>query len=80
MKSIRNLLAGSLLAAGALAAASAGISIATAADETTTTTPPPPGPGGWHHHHGPGHLLSQLNLSAEQKASIKTIMATQARR
>jgi protein CpxP len=75
MKSIRNLLAGSLLAAGALAAASAGISIATAADETTTTTPPPPGPGGWHHHHGPGHLLSQLNLSAEQKASIKTIMS-----
>jgi periplasmic protein CpxP/Spy len=76
MKSNRNLLAGTLLAAGALATTAVGISIATAADETTTAAPAAPGPHGWHHHHhGAGHLLSKLNLSAEQQASIKTIMA-----
>ena len=74
MKSNRNLLAGTLLAAGALVTAAASISIATAADETTTAPPAAPGPHGWHHHHG-GHLLSKLNLSADQQASIKTIMA-----
>jgi protein CpxP len=73
MKSNRNLLAGTLLAAGALVTAAASISIATAADETTTPPPAAPGPHGWHHHHGAGHLLSKLNLSAEQQASIKTI-------
>jgi protein CpxP len=73
MKSIRNLLAGSLLAAGALVTAAASISIATAADETTTNTPPSAGPHGWHHH-GPGHLLSKLNLSDDQKAQVKAIM------
>lgn len=76
MKSNRNLLAGILLAAGALATTAAGISIATAADEATTAAPAAPGPHGWHHHHhGAFHRLSKLNLSAEQKASIKTIMA-----
>ena len=78
MKSNRNLLAGAVLAAGALVTTAAGISIATAADEPTTAAPAAPaapGPHGWHHHHGAGHLLSKLNLSAEQKASIKTIMA-----
>lgn len=77
MKSNRNLLAGILLAGGALATTAAGISIATAADETTTAAPAAPGPHGWHHHHHGGifHMLSKLNLSAEQKASIKTIMA-----
>jgi periplasmic protein CpxP/Spy len=76
MKSNRNLLAGILLAAGALAATAAGISIATAADEATTAAPAAPGPHGWHHHHhGAFHMLSKLNLSAEQQASIKTIMA-----
>ena len=74
MKSNRNLLAGTLLAAGVLVTAAASISIATAADETTTAPPAAPGPHGWHHHHG-GHLLSKLNLSADQQASIKTIMA-----
>jgi periplasmic protein CpxP/Spy len=77
MKSIRNLLAGSVLAAGALVTAAAGISIATAADDATTTaTTPPPGPGphGWHHHHGPGHLLSKLNLTEQQKTEVKAIM------
>jgi protein CpxP len=75
MKSNRNLLAGTVLAAGALVTTAAGISIATAADEATTAPAAAPGPHGWHHHHGAGHLYSQLNLSAEQQASIKTIMA-----
>jgi protein CpxP len=75
MKSNRNLLVGTLLAAGALVTTAAGISIATAADEATTAPAVAPGAHGWHHHHGAGHLYSQLNLSAEQQASIKTIMA-----
>jgi protein CpxP len=76
MKSNRNLLVGTLLAAGALATTAAGISIATAADEASTAAPSAPGPHGWHHHHhGFGHLLSKLNLSPEQQASIKTITA-----
>ena len=75
MKSNRNLLAGILLAAGALATTAAGISTATAADEATTAAPAAPGPHGWHHHHRAFQMLSKLNLSAEQKASIKTIMA-----
>jgi len=80
MKSIRNLLAGSLLAAGALLTAAAGISMATAADEATSETPPPPpGPHGWHHGrghgHGQWHLLHKLGLSAAQQQSVKAIMA-----
>jgi periplasmic protein CpxP/Spy len=76
MISNRNLLAGILLAAGALATTAAGISIATAADDATTAAPAAPGPHGWHHHHGGAfHMLSKLNLSAEQQASVKTIMA-----
>jgi protein CpxP len=75
MKSNRNLLAGTLLAAAALVTTAAGISIATAADEATTAPAAAAGPHGWHHHHGAFHMLSQLNLSAEQQASIKTIMA-----
>jgi protein CpxP len=76
MNSIRKLLAGSLLAAGALATAGASISIATAADAAATTTPPAGGHGGWHHHrHGHGHwMFSKLNLTDEQKAQVKTIM------
>jgi periplasmic protein CpxP/Spy len=76
MNSIRKLLAGSLLAAGALATAAASISIATAAD-TVATTPPAEGMGGWHHHHRHGHghwMLSKLNLTDAQKAQVKSIM------
>ena len=80
MKSNRNLLAGILLAAGALATAAASISTAAAADAATpatTATPAEPGPhGGWRHHHGAWHLLSKLNLTAEQQASVKTILAS----
>jgi Spy/CpxP family protein refolding chaperone len=72
MKSIRTLLAGSLMAAATLATTAASISIATAADDAATPAAPAvPGPHGWHHHE---HLLSKLNLSPEQQASIKTIM------
>jgi len=77
MKSNRNWLAGSLLAAGALWAAATSLSIAAAAEEATTAAAPAPAPGGhaWHHHHGFEHLLGKLNLSAQQQASVKTIMA-----
>jgi Spy/CpxP family protein refolding chaperone len=77
MNSNRNLLQAGLLAAGALLTAAAGISIATAADEATpatTATPAAAGPHRWHHH-GHGQWLSKLNLTAEQHAAIKTIMA-----
>ncbi|MGO9933901.1 MAG: Spy/CpxP family protein refolding chaperone [Steroidobacteraceae bacterium] len=72
MKSIRNSLAGALLAAGALLTAATSISIANAADAPSSTTPPPARPYGWHH--GPGRLYAQLNLTADQQAQLKTIM------
>jgi periplasmic protein CpxP/Spy len=83
MKSNRNSLAGSLLAAGALSAAFLGMSSATAADTTATatagdtaaTSAPLADQHAWHRHHGEGHLLAKLNLSAEQQAAVKTIMA-----
>jgi len=76
MKSNRNLLAGSLLASGALLAAATSISFAAVAEDATTAAPAESGPHGWRHHHGDGHLLSKLNLSAEQQAAVKTIMAS----
>jgi periplasmic protein CpxP/Spy len=77
MKSIRNLLTATLLAAGAVLTAASSVVVASAADDPTTTPPPAgaPGPGhGWHHRGGPWHLLSKLGLSDAQKAQIKTIM------
>jgi protein CpxP len=73
MKSIRILLGGTLLAAGAILSAASSISIASAADEATAAAPPAMEQHGWHH--GAGHLYAQLNLTAEQKAQIKTIMS-----
>jgi protein CpxP len=76
MNSIRKLLAGSLLAAGALATAAASISIATAAD-APAATPPADAEGGWHHHHRHGHghwMMSKLNLTDAQKSQVKGIM------
>src|SRR5450631_626748 len=64
MKSIRNLLLATLLAAGAMLTAATGTSIA-AADATHE----------WHHHGGPWHLLGKLGLDATQKQQIKDIMA-----
>jgi protein CpxP len=78
MISTRNLLAGSVLAAGTLLTAAAGISIAAAADVTAPAAPAAQGQrGGWHHHHhhGMGMMLHKLNLTPEQQASVKTIMA-----
>src|ERR1700720_32196 len=74
MKSNRNWLAGSLLGAAAVGSAALGLSIAAAADEATPAAPAAQGPHAWHHH-GEGHLLAKLNLSAEQQAAVKTIMA-----
>ena len=75
MLSNRNLLAGSLLGAAALCAAATGASIAAAADTAATAAPFAPDSHAWHHHHGAGRLLAKLNLSAEQQAAVKTIMA-----
>lgn len=75
MKPIRNVLAATLVSAGALLAAVCGMSAAGAADVSTTTAPPgAPGAHGWHHHGGPWHLLAQLNLSDAQKLEIKGIL------
>jgi Spy/CpxP family protein refolding chaperone len=74
MKSIRNLLTTALLTAAAAWTATAGISVASAADDAVMTQPPaPPGPHGWHHG-GRWHLLGKLGLSAAQKQQIKDIM------
>jgi Spy/CpxP family protein refolding chaperone len=71
MKSIRNVLVGTLLAGGA-ALAAASFSIASAGD--ATTAPPPgshaPGPHGF----GPERMFSKLGLTADQQASVKAIM------
>jgi Spy/CpxP family protein refolding chaperone len=78
MKSIRNLLAGTALAAGALLTAGTVFSIATAQTTPDPTTPPADEHGGhdWHHHGHGGWLYSKLGLTDAQKASIKTIMQT----
>jgi Spy/CpxP family protein refolding chaperone len=77
MKSIRNLLTATLVTAGAVLTAAAGMSMASAADDATTTQPPgphEPGPHEGHHHEGPWHLLGKLGLNATQKQQIKDIM------
>jgi periplasmic protein CpxP/Spy len=74
MKSIRNLLTATLVTAGGVLTAAAGMSMASAADEATTAQPPAPGPHGWHHHGGEWHLLGKLGLNAAQKQQIKEIM------
>jgi periplasmic protein CpxP/Spy len=74
MISNRNWLAGSLLAGAALITAGAGVSLA-AVDDAASSAPVAQGPHGWHHH-GQGHLLSKLNLSAEQQGQIKNIMTS----
>ena len=74
MKSNRNLLAATVLAAGALWSAGALISFASADDATTPSTPAAGGPHGAWHHRGHPEFLRQLNLTDAQKASIKAIM------
>ncbi len=84
MKTIRNVLAATLVSAGALLASVCAMPAAGAADVAATAPPPgePAGPGGpggpgahgWHHHGGPGRLLGKLGLSDAQKQQIKAIM------
>jgi protein CpxP len=74
MKSNRTWLAAGMLAAGALIAGAAGTSIA--AQDDTAAAPGARGPHGGHQgHDGLGKLLAQLNLSAQQQASVKAILA-----
>ncbi len=73
MKSIRNVLPATLLAAGAALTAATGMSIAACGRRGSRSSAPPPGAHGWHHH-GPWHLLGKLDLSAAQKLEIKDIM------
>ena len=82
MKSIRNILAATLMTAGAVLTAAAGMSFASAAAQTTSTEPSAapgaggaPGPHEWHRHGGPWHLLGKLGLNDAQKQQIKDIMA-----
>ena len=76
MKSIRNVVAGTLLAGGAILCAAMSLSIATA--QTTTATTPaaaaPSGPrGAGRHGFGPERLFSKLGLTAEQQTQVKAI-------
>ncbi len=75
MKSIRNVLTAGVLAGGGLLAAAAGLSSANAADDAVAAAAAPAAmPGPHAHGWGPERLYSQLNLTAEQQASIKAIM------
>ena len=80
MKPMRMVFAGILMAGGALLTATSALSAAAAADDAAAAMPPGTpgaGPHGWGHgpgEDGPGHLYSKLGLSAEQQASIKSIM------
>ena len=69
MKSIRFLLPGLILATSVAAGAYA--------DEAPAATPPPGGPHRGGHHgefFGPMHVLHKLNLTAEQKTQVKSIL------
>jgi periplasmic protein CpxP/Spy len=82
MKFNRNV--GLLVLAVASIGSAAGIAYAqsTTTTPSTTTTTTPSGHRGHGHHHGGGllgltlHATKQLNLTAEQQASIKTILTT----
>jgi len=78
MKPMRSVFAGILMAGGALLTATSALSTAAAADDAATAMPAPGAPGagphGWGHGGGPGRLFSKLGLSADQQASMKSIM------
>jgi protein CpxP len=74
MKSIRNSLLAALATAGVvLTAATAGMSVASAADDAAATQPSA-GPHEEHRHGGEMRLLHKLGLNAAQKQQIKAIM------
>jgi periplasmic protein CpxP/Spy len=64
MKTIRIMVAGTLLGGGALLASAAGISLAAAQTPQGEHAP---------HEWGPGRLYSKLGLTAEQQASVRAI-------
>jgi Spy/CpxP family protein refolding chaperone len=68
MKSIRNLLAGSVLSGALAAAAGASLAADNAAPPPAATAQHEPG-----QHFGPGRIFSKLGLNAEQQQSIKAI-------
>jgi Spy/CpxP family protein refolding chaperone len=72
LKSIRHTLAGMVLTGGALLAVATGFSPASAAGDATAAAPGAPD----HRPHGfgPEHMFSKLGLTAEQQASIKSIV------
>jgi Spy/CpxP family protein refolding chaperone len=74
MNTVRSGIAGVLVAAAALMAAT-GFGVVSAADEPGSAAPPPgAGPHDWAHGPGPLHLFMKLGLSADQQASIKAII------
>src|SRR5450631_2875749 len=80
MKPIHKVFAGVLMAGAALLTATSALSTTAAADDAAALPPPGTpgaGPHGWRQGpsgDGPGHLYSKLGLSADQQASIKSIM------
>lgn len=76
MKSIRNVLFETLVAGGAVLGAAGGVSVANAQDASTATiNTAPVGGEHWHRHQGgPWHMFRHLGLTADQKASMKSIM------
>jgi Spy/CpxP family protein refolding chaperone len=75
MKSIRNVLFGTLVAGGAVLATVGGLSTASAQETTPAATTNTGYPGG-HFHHGHGGFwreYSHLGLTDDQKASMKSI-------
>jgi periplasmic protein CpxP/Spy len=81
MKPMRKVFAELLMSGGVALTAMSALSTAACADDAaaaaTASGSPAAGPHGWGHGpggDGPGHLYSKLGLSAEQQASIKSIM------
>jgi len=80
MISLRHVLAGLVLTAGIAAVAAAACADTAATDDAAPAAGAPPtatAGQGWHRRHGFGlrHLLSQLNLTAEQRARVQAIYA-----
>src|SRR5271166_3686227 len=79
MKAIRIFVAGTLAAGAALIAISLPLASAGAAEQATdnaaTTNAPAAGPHAGHHGWGPARLYAKLGLTAEQQASVKSILA-----
>jgi Spy/CpxP family protein refolding chaperone len=76
MTAKRSMVAGIVMTGAALLAVAGGYTIANAADEPATDPTTAPSGHPWHHHGwGPWRMYGKLGLTAEQKASIKTLMS-----